>query len=147
MPELLRIKILLYAMLALLMGILLLAIRATGGNSRKNDRYCGTVCTVSPSEHLPGYSTGKTLFSANCASCHSKNMKDDLTGPALGGTRQRWSTYPRKDLYEWIRNSQSMIKKGHPRARVLWSKWKPVVMNNFPALTDEQIEYLLLYME
>ncbi|HMT00593.1 MAG TPA: c-type cytochrome, partial [Saprospiraceae bacterium] len=28
---------------------------------------------------------GKTLFTANCAACHAKNMKSALTGPALGG--------------------------------------------------------------
>ena len=33
----------------------------------------------------PTKEAGKELFIANCASCHNKNMKDKLTGPALGG--------------------------------------------------------------
>jgi cytochrome c2 len=94
----------------------------------------------------PSVEEGKTLFTANCAACHNKNMKDNLTGPALGGTEERWAAYPRTDLYNWIRASQSMINAGHPRAVELWNQWKPTAMNNFPGLTDDQIESLLLYI-
>jgi mono/diheme cytochrome c family protein len=94
----------------------------------------------------PSVEEGKTLFTANCAACHNKNMKDKLTGPALGGTEERWAAYPRTDLYKWIRASQSMISAGHPRATELWNEWKPTAMNNFPGLTDDQIESLLLYI-
>lgn len=94
----------------------------------------------------PTVEEGKNLFIANCASCHNKNMKDNLTGPALGGTEERWSAFPRKDLYAWIRGSQAMIAAGHPRAVELWNKWKPSQMNNFPGLTDEQIESMLLFI-
>ncbi|GAB4495578.1 MAG: hypothetical protein OHK0019_25040 [Saprospiraceae bacterium] len=94
----------------------------------------------------PNVEEGKNLFIANCASCHNKNMKDNLTGPALGGLEERWSAYPRKDLYAWIRNSQALIATGHPYANELWGKWKPVLMNNFPGLTDDQIEGIILYI-
>jgi len=94
----------------------------------------------------PTVEAGKELFIANCASCHNKNMKDDLTGPALAGTEERWAAFPRKDLYAWIRNSQALIATGHPRANELWAKWKPTLMNNFTSLTDEQIESMLLYI-
>lgn len=94
----------------------------------------------------PTAAAGKELFIANCASCHNKNMKDNLTGPALGGVEERWAAYPRKDLYAWIRNSQASIASGQPRAVELWAKWKPVLMNNFTALTDEQIESTILYI-
>lgn len=90
---------------------------------------------------------GKSLFKANCASCHAKNMKSDLTGPALGDVRQRWSAYPKEDLYDFIRNSQAMIHQGHPRTNELWDSWQPTVMNNFPNLSDEQIEAILAYTE
>ncbi len=83
---------------------------------------------------------------ANCASCHSRDMKTNLTGPALGGVEGRWAAYPRQDLYRWIRASQAMIAEGHPRAVELWAQWKPTLMNNFPGLTDEQIESILLYV-
>lgn len=89
---------------------------------------------------------GKTIFQNQCASCHNKNMKDDLTGPALGGFEERWSSYSREELYGWIRNSQSMIADGHTRAVELWNQWKPTVMTSFPAFTDEEIESILLYV-
>jgi len=94
----------------------------------------------------PTKEAGKELFIANCASCHNKNMKDNLTGPALSGVEDRWSAFPRKDLYAWIRNSQALIATGHPRATELWVKWKPTLMNNFTALTDEQIESVIMYI-
>lgn len=94
----------------------------------------------------PTVEEGKSLFMANCASCHNKNMKDKLTGPALAGTEERWAAYPREDLYKWIRNSQALIATGHPRAVELWNAWKPTLMNNFTNLTDEQIESMLLYI-
>jgi mono/diheme cytochrome c family protein len=95
----------------------------------------------------PTIAEGKELFTGNCASCHAKSMKDKLTGPALSGTEERWAAYPRADLYSWIRNSQALIKSGHPRAAQLWAENKPTLMNNFTALTNDQIESLLLYIK
>ncbi len=89
---------------------------------------------------------GATLFRNQCASCHNKNMKDNGTGPALGGVEARWGEFPRQDLYAWIRNSQGMISQGHPRAKALWAEWGPKVMTNFPGLADAEIESILLYI-
>lgn len=91
------------------------------------------------------FNEGKTLFRNYCATCHNRNMVDDLTGPALGGTMERWADYPEEDLYSWIRNSQAMIQAGHPRAVELWEEWKPTVMTN-QNLTDEEIDNVLLYI-
>lgn len=89
---------------------------------------------------------GKSLFKVNCASCHAKNMKSKLTGPALAGLEERWADYPQEDLYAWIRNSQAMIAAGHPRATELWNEWKPTVMTNFQNLTDDQIANIIGYI-
>ena len=94
----------------------------------------------------PTIEEGKSLFTANCAACHAKDMKSKLTGPALAGMEERWADYPREDLYAWIRNSQALIATGHPRATELWNEWKPTLMNNFPGLTDDQIEGIILYV-
>ncbi len=93
----------------------------------------------------PTKEAGKELFTANCASCHNKNMKDKLTGPALGGAQERWGDD--KALYSWIRNSQALIATGHPRAVELWNTWKPTLMNNFTGLKDDDIASLLLYID
>lgn len=88
---------------------------------------------------------GKKVFSNYCAQCHTKNMKSDATGPALAGVRELWDS--EEELYAWIRNSQAMIAAGHPRATELWNKWKPTIMTSFEALTDEEIESILLYID
>lgn len=90
---------------------------------------------------------GKTLFLNNCASCHAKDMKTKLTGPALAGTEERWASFPRTDLYKWIRNSQQLISTGHPRATELWNEWKPTVMTSFASLKDEEIENVLAFIK
>lgn len=92
-------------------------------------------------------SQGKTLFKAKCASCHNKNMKDDLVGPALSGVTERWNDFPKEDLYEWIRNSQRMVEAGHPRGLAVWKEWNKAVMTPFPNLTKEDIEAILFYIE
>ncbi len=96
----------------------------------------------------PKLAAGKALFAANCAACHNRNMRDELTGPALGEVEKNWAAYPRQDLYDWVRNSQQMIHvRRHRRALELWKKWAPVQMNSFPDLGDEQIEQLLAYIQ
>lgn len=107
------------------------------------------VCLVFGSQLIAqdDLSAGKTLFKNNCASCHNKNMRDDLTGPALGGYAERWEDYSQEELYRWIRNSQAMINEGHPRAVELWDEWKPTVMTSFPNLTDADIANIMAYVD
>jgi mono/diheme cytochrome c family protein len=89
---------------------------------------------------------GKSLFTANCAACHAKDMKSNLTGPALGGVRERWEG--REELlYEWIRNSQKVIASGDEYAVNLYNEWNKVMMNNFPNLDDVQIDAILAYVD
>jgi len=87
---------------------------------------------------------GKELFKNYCASCHIKDMRSAGTGPALGGSQARWGDD--EALYAWIRNSQAMIQKGHPRAVELWNQYKPTVMTAFPNLTDVEIGDMLTYI-
>jgi len=106
-----------------------------------------SILFVGSSSAAPTAEAGKTIFQNQCAACHNKNMKDNLTGPALGGVEQRWAAYPKEDLYKWIRNSQVMIAAGHPKATELWNQFKPTVMNSFPSFTDDDIASTLLYIE
>jgi len=91
---------------------------------------------------------GKRLWNANsCGSCHNKSMKDDATGPALAGVADRWADYPPEDLRAWIRNSQSLIATGHPRAVAVWEAWNKATMSSYSNLTDEEIDHLLAYIK
>lgn len=94
----------------------------------------------------PEIAKGKLLFKNNCASCHNKNLKDKLIGPALEKVSDRWAAYPREDLYKWIRNSQSLIAEGHPRAKELWAAYKES-MTPYPNLSDAEIELILKFCD
>ena len=87
---------------------------------------------------------GKDLFKANCAACHSKDMRSAATGPALGGSQAKWADDAA--LYSWVRNSQALIASGQPRAVELWNQYKPTVMTPFPNLTDDQIGSIFAYV-
>lgn len=90
---------------------------------------------------------GKDLFRTNCASCHNRNMADDMTGPALGGVQERWADFPMEDLRSFIRQSQRQISEGHPRAVEIWNEWQPNIMQNFPNLSDQDIDNILAYID
>ena len=86
---------------------------------------------------------GKALFSANCASCHAVNKK--LTGPALAGVEDRWPE--KKNLYAWIKNSAAFLKTGDVYANNLYNEYNKVAMNNFPGLSDADIDAILAYIK
>ena len=88
---------------------------------------------------------GKTLFTNQCATCHNKNMKDKLTGPALGGVEGRWAS--KSLLYSWIRNSQGVIASGDAYAVNLYNQYNKSQMTAFPNLKDADIDNLLAYID
>jgi mono/diheme cytochrome c family protein len=85
---------------------------------------------------------GKALFNAKCASCHA--IDKQLVGPALKGVEDRWDD--RKMLYEWVRNSAAVIKKGYPRAVAVYNEYNKVQMTAFPELKDQDIDAILGYI-
>ncbi len=91
---------------------------------------------------------GAALWKANvCGSCHAGNMKDNMTGPALGGVQGRWAGEPREHLHRWVQQSQKLIGSGESaRALAVWNEWKPTVMSNYTNLSDSDVEHLLAYI-
>ncbi len=80
---------------------------------------------------------GKKLFKTYCASCHNTDLRQILTGPALGNVHLfrelEW-------LIEFTNNSQQMIAGGDTLARCVWNQWKPVQMQDFDStLTRTEI--------
>jgi len=75
-------------------------------------------------------------------------MKDDATGPALGGVQERWAGEDRANLYRWVQQSQSLINSGESaRALAVWNQWKPTVMSNYTNLSAGDVEHLLAYID
>lgn len=89
---------------------------------------------------------GKALFKVNCKACHNANMIDGMTGPALGGTNERWEG--REDLlYQWIRNSAAVVASGDSYAVKMFNDNNKIPMTPFPNLTDEEINAMLVYIQ
>lgn len=104
---------------------------------------CGLVLDT---RQAPILEEGKKLFKLNCASCHNKNMIDHMTGPALGGTQERWKG--REELlYQWIQNSSKVIATGDSYAVALYNEYNKSVMTAFPNLEKEEIDAILAYID
>jgi cytochrome c551/c552 len=85
---------------------------------------------------------GKALFNQKCASCHA--IDKNLVGPALKGVEDRWDD--KAMLYDWVRNSAAVIKKGYPRAVAVYNEFNKVQMTAFPELKNEDIDAILGYI-
>lgn len=86
---------------------------------------------------------GDALFKANCAQCHSVTKK--LTGPALAGFTSRGPWADKKNVYDWIHNPASFIKKDEYTASLL-KEYNGTLMTAFPQLTTQQIDAIVEYI-
>ncbi len=85
---------------------------------------------------------GKELFNSNCAACHK--LDGASTGPALRGVVDKYDGDVAW-LHKWIKSSSSLIKAGDPVAVKLFNDYNKVVMNDFPGLSDQDIDDILAY--
>jgi cytochrome c oxidase subunit 2 len=85
---------------------------------------------------------GKTLYQANCTSCHAIN--DKVVGPALKDVHKRreeaW-------LLKWIKNSQKLIASGDPVAVQVYKENNESPMLAFENLSDNQIKSIIAYVK
>lgn len=89
---------------------------------------------------------GEKLFKSNCASCHHPSKK--VVGPALKGAQARWAEKSSaENLYEWVRNSQEVIKSGDAYAVSLFEEYGKSVMTAMPQLKNEDIDNIFAYVE
>jgi cytochrome c2 len=85
---------------------------------------------------------GKTIFNANCRTCHRLDQKN--VGPALRGVTDRHSIDWTK---RFIRNSQAMIAAGDPEAVAIYNQFNQLAMPAHEFLGDEELGNLLAYIE
>ncbi|MBV1924127.1 MAG: c-type cytochrome [Flavobacteriaceae bacterium] len=83
---------------------------------------------------------GESLYKANCAACHKLDKK--ATGPALRGVADK---YEKEWLFEWIKDSQGLIKSGDAKANEIFAANNNAVMTSFPQLSDVDIDNILAY--
>jgi cytochrome c551/c552 len=95
---------------------------------------------VSDSEEA--ISAGKSIFNANCRTCHRLDQKN--VGPALRGVTDRHSIDWNK---RFIRNSQLLIASGDAEAIAVYNEFNQLVMPNHEFLSDDDLMNLLAYIE
>lgn len=96
--------------------------------------------TVASSDEV--IAAGKTVFNANCKTCHKLDQK--YIGPALRGVTDRnkpeW-------VKTWIKNSQAVVASGDSYAVALFKEYNNSVMPAYTFLSDEDLNGLLAYIE
>lgn len=95
---------------------------------------------VSDSEEA--IAAGKSIFNANCRTCHRLDQKN--IGPALRGVSDRHSIEWNKNF---IRNSQALIASGDPEAVAIYNEFNQLAMPSHEFLSDEDVMNLLSYIE
>jgi mono/diheme cytochrome c family protein len=90
---------------------------------------------------------GKTLFLNICAACHNKNMKDDLTGPALDDVMLRWEN-DTTALLNYLKNAGEYFS-GQPSKRMmeLHNQFGNFKKPSFEELSLEDVKSILSYIE
>ncbi len=85
---------------------------------------------------------GKTVFNANCKTCHKLDQK--LIGPALRGVSDRrdipW-------IKAFIKNSQAVIASGDKEAVDLFKEYNNTVMIAHEFLADADLDNVISYIE
>lgn len=133
----------LFGLLLILIGLIAANPYESGIKIDNNENEDKTTI-VKPENHAQ-IQIGKTLFKNKCASCHAKNMKVDLTGPALAGVEERWESG--EDLYAWIKNAPAFLATGDPYITQLVIENDNRQMNAFPELEDSDIDAILAYIK
>ncbi|MFN3802552.1 c-type cytochrome [Belliella pelovolcani] len=95
---------------------------------------------VSDSEEA--IAAGKSIFNANCKTCHKLDQK--YTGPALRGVTDRRSIDWAKSF---IRNSGALIASGDAQANAIYKEYNNLAMPSHEFLSDTDLDNLLSYIE
>lgn len=83
---------------------------------------------------------GKTLYNANCASCHKLDKK--AIGPALGEVTERRTV---EWLQKWIVNNAELRASGDAQALEVFAEYNGSIMPAFPGLSESDVMDILAY--
>ncbi len=92
--------------------------------------------------NTPQISEGKALFEKNCLACHKILAKDGSNFQNILN-----NNYDKKELYGWIRNSDSVIKSGNKYYTALFNEFNQTKMTSFPDLADKEIDEIIDYIK
>lgn len=88
---------------------------------------------------------GEALFKSTCGACHKIN--EHLVGPPLEGVNAKWEKAGEKEfLYEWVKDSQTLIASGKSKMAVEADKMTEIPMAP-QAVTTEDIDAIFAYID
>ena len=87
---------------------------------------------------------GKTLFNANCKSCHYFNKPS--TGPGLHDVVDRVPKPAEQWLHKWIKNNVELRASGDQYAVKIFNDYKGAQMSVFGFLSDNEIDNIIAYL-
>lgn len=131
-------------------GLFGLIFSSNQSKKNKTEGFCGT----KPRTYFPiiesdsiNLAIGKRLFKENCASCHSKNMKDDLTGPALEGAILRFNQDTTK-FANYIHNQELYLKTSYDqRVLSIHKNFGQIKKPKYEELNMNEIKSIITYIE
>lgn len=89
---------------------------------------------------------GEKLFKANCTACHA--LDKQVIGPPLKGVVERVKTEAgvgRDWLHKWITDNKALRASGDKYANEIFEKYNKVEMQQFPNLSEKDIDDILAY--
>jgi cytochrome c oxidase cbb3-type subunit III len=91
------------------------------------------------------YSQGEALFKAKCNTCHA--VDKNSTGPWLKGVKAKWNDAGEGELlYDWVRNSKSLIAGGKSQMAMAIKDFSGSEMSPQQA-SNEEIDQILDYVD
>jgi cytochrome c2 len=97
-------------------------------------------------EPLTSSLDGESLFRANCVSCHKP--KKHSTGPMLAGARKRWADAGEaENIYTYVKDPVALRVSGNSPYATKIAEYSPSEMTPQAALTNEEIEAILVYCD
>ncbi len=90
---------------------------------------------------------GKALFKKECATCHHMNMKDDLTGPALGHTLKDWNNQIDSVKAFLHHPQQFLVNTKLSHIKEVYERYGRMVHPAYEDLTDEEFQAILAYTQ
>lgn len=92
-----------------------------------------------------GYSQGEALFKSKCNTCHA--VDKNSTGPWLKGVKAKWNDAGEGTLlYEWVRNSKSLIAGGNSKMALAIKDFSGSEMPPQQA-SNEEIDQIMDYID
>jgi len=136
-------------LISLIIGIVGLTFKNSNKTEDENRAFCGTSSfnyISSIDNDTINIKIGKELFRGNCATCHNKNMNQDMAGPALKGAIKRFNNDTIKFARYLMDQENYLITENDKRIILIHENFK-IKKPKYEKLTINDIKSIIEYIE